>query len=555
MSKKLIFIAGILLSLAVLAGCRNDDPGVLAGVIFDRGHGSAWGNQFRVELVADEITLLQYIPEGSGDLETKEHLPLEAQQWNEISEAVQELELTEDRPTLLQKFFEGNKLDGGEYRKLILQWQQGEKVKEVEYLWPEGEQAQKLEKLLEQLTAAVPTQPEKPEAPVEITPEVPVEDVPVGNEDTYWVAETYFSEDEENADGPVAMDPALWSVDLWIGVNGTAYMRDVHNGISLMDDSCRNLTWERTPEGEFLFYSVLYADPILRADYDQGVLTVQYWSTTLYMKQQPAPQTAGQKYLPAELAGTWLMVGGETEGYQWEAMPGKLASLVFRVNADDAGELELVANREELDYYCNLEQSEYNLKTEILNEPLHDGCANEAWCIRVGEASPVDANGDPLQTETYATLLDHNTLLVQEYYTLDGAPAVSHQTYKRFTDLVSWMQPDSMNLDYSNWVCTGFESLFGEDLPQNLENLSVALSPDGKCYVQFADGTTQEGTWAMGTGGAVMLRGDEEAEDPFWFGGVISGYWVETADGPVAHYQMGLCYGGGILKLNLSAYG
>lgn len=401
------------------------------------------------------------------------------------------------------------------------------------------------------------TVPEKTETiPVDIPkPEEPQEDVPVGNEDTYWVAETWCDTEGDEAGIMKTMESNRWSMDLWIGVNGTAYMRDVHNGISLMDDGCRNLVWERTPEGEFLFYSVLYADPILRAVYDQGELAVQYWGTTLYMKQQSIPQTPGQKYLPAELAGTWLMVGGETEGDVWEAMPGKLASLIFRVNADDAGELELVADREELDYYCNLEQSEYNLKTEIRNEPLYHGCENEAWCIRVGTVSAVDENGCPLQTERYATLLDHNTLLVQEYYTFDGAPAVSHQTYKRFTDLVSWMHPDSMNLEYSNWVCTGFESIFGEDIPANLENLSVTLSPDGSCYVQFADGTAQEGTWAIGTGGAVMLRGDEEAEEPFWFGGVISGYWVETADGPVAHYQMGLCYGGGILKLNLSAYG
>lgn len=401
------------------------------------------------------------------------------------------------------------------------------------------------------------TVPEKTETiPVDIPkPEEPQEDVPVGNEDTYWVAETWCDTEGDEAGVMKTMESNRWSMDLWIGVNGTACMRDVHNGISLMDDSCRNLVWERTPEGQFLFYSVLYSDPILRAGYEQGVLTVQYWGTTLFMKQQPIPQTVGQKYLPAELAGTWLMVSGETEGYQWEAMPGKLASLVFRVNADDAGALELVADREELDYYCNLEQSAYNLKTEILNEPLHHGCENEAWSIRVGEISPVDSNGYPLQTELYATLLDHNTLLVQQYYTIDGAPAVSHQTYRRFTDLVSWMSPESMNLEYSNWVCTGFESIFSEETPVAMENLSVMLSPDGNCYVQFGDGSTQNGTWAIGTGGAVMLRGDENAEEPFWFGGVISGYWVDTPEEPKETYQMALYCDGGIVKLALNSYG
>lgn len=543
-----LLLLGALLILGI-SGCGTKEESVMTGIRFDRGHGSVWGNQFYIEVQEKEIVKTSFFQEGAQDQTVCEHVPITVQQWEEICKAVETLELVEDRPSLIQKVLGNRKLDGGEYRTLTLLYEE----EEIAYKWPADGNAQELEALLEQLVKALQEEPEVPEVPED--PQAPAEDVPVGNEDTYWVAETWQENDGEEAGKIQFLDPALWRVDLWINVDGTACMRDVHNGISLMDDSCRNLVWERTPEGEFLFYSILYPDPLLRATYKDGVLTVQYWSQTLYMKQQPMPQTAGQKYLPAELAGTWLMVSGETEGYQWESMPGKLASMVFRVSADDFGELELVADTEELDYYGQMENSGYNLKTELLNEPLYHACENEAWSIRVGEASAVDDNGYPLQTEVYATLLDHNTLLVQQYYTLDGAPAVSYQTYRRFTELVSWMSPDSMNLDYSNWICTGFESISEEAAPAGMENLSVMLCPDGTCTVQFGDGSTQNGTWAMGAGGAVLLRGDENAEEPFWLGGAITGYWVETSNGPSETYQMALYGNGGILMLALNAYG
>ena len=83
----------------------------------------------------------------------------------------------------------------------------------------------------------------------------------------------------------------------------------------------------------------------------------------------------------------------------------------------------------------------------------------------------------------------------------------------------------------------------------------MVLGPEQTCYVSFGDGNTQRGTWTLGNGGVLLMQGAEDYDDPFWFGGVISGYWVETADGPVETYQMALYYKKGIIKLALSSYG
>ena len=63
------------------------------------------------------------------------------------------------------------------------------------------------------------------------------------------------------------------------------------------------------------------------------------------------------------------------------------------------------------------------------------------------------------------------------------------------------------------------------------------------------------GTWLLEKGGVLLLRGDETLEEPLWFGGVISGYWVNTEEWSMATYQMALYHNGNILKLQMTGYG
>lgn len=112
---------------------------------FDRGHGSAWGNQFYIELSPEEIVILRYIPEGSAELETREHIPIREDTWKQLQTHLEALTLEEETVSLWQRLFGSKKLDGGAYRRLILSYED----RAVTYRWPEGGDA--LEAFLETL--------------------------------------------------------------------------------------------------------------------------------------------------------------------------------------------------------------------------------------------------------------------------------------------------------------------------------------------------------------------------------------------------------------------
>ena len=119
----------------------------MTGIIFDRGHGSAWGNQFYVEVCQTEVILMRYISAGSVDLITREHLPISPETWQALTDALGALELQQEQTSFLSHFWADKKLDGGEYRKLTVQYGS----KEVHYQWPADPGAAELEKLLEAL--------------------------------------------------------------------------------------------------------------------------------------------------------------------------------------------------------------------------------------------------------------------------------------------------------------------------------------------------------------------------------------------------------------------
>lgn len=134
-----VFVALVLL----LTGCAAKEESAVTGIRFNRGHGSAWGNQFYIELDAEQIVTASYIPEGTGELVTVNHIPITDAQWQSIIAAAQQLPLGKARTNP----WENRKLDGGEFRELTLI--RGKK--ETKYRWPDGPEAQQLEQLLETL--------------------------------------------------------------------------------------------------------------------------------------------------------------------------------------------------------------------------------------------------------------------------------------------------------------------------------------------------------------------------------------------------------------------
>ena len=553
----------IVLCMAMLSGCgkKVEEEGTLVGVIFERGHGSAWGNQFYMEVCEDEIIQANYISEDSADLVTEEHIAITSEQWQEICDVIEKMELEKVKSSAWKEQLGVDILDGGAYHELSLIWKTEKGEKSVAYHWPEDEAGAALEQLLEQLlereTLSGSEQVEEkeidPDTIIEVEEET--EDIDITSDNTYWVADIGRTEDAGSGE-LIVLEPDLWAVDLLMRFDGTAQFRDVHEGVCLIDDSYLNLTWERTPEGKYLFYSAIVEGPVFIAEYDDGELIVEYLGMNFYMEQEAVPQSAGQMQIPAELDGTWLMVSGENEGYQWEAMPGELSSLVIGVTSID-GPLVLAADMETRDYYGDLMDSAYGLEVEVLDEPLYAECGNDAWSVRIGAMAEEDENGYPVETEYYATLLDYNTLLLQQYYTLDGSPSVSNQTYVRFPDLVSWQSYEAMDLNSSNWVCYDYVGIDGEPapMPEEVDHLSIMLSEDQSCQIVYGDGTTAEGSWQLENGGVILLRSNEEAESEFWLGGAVSGYYIETAADSIEAYDMALYYNGGIMKLVMNRHG
>lgn len=151
--------------LAALAGCgvkAEPSEAVLTGIIFDRGHGSAWGIQFYINIDSEEIISAQYFPKDSDAFEQNAlyNVPITKEQWQSIETAVEEIlpQLSKVESPSFFKQLLGAKtmvLDGGLYRKLTLVFQNGEITQEIEYQWPTGQQGDRLEQLLEDIANTV----------------------------------------------------------------------------------------------------------------------------------------------------------------------------------------------------------------------------------------------------------------------------------------------------------------------------------------------------------------------------------------------------------------
>lgn len=379
-------------------------------------------------------------------------------------------------------------------------------------------------------------------------------------EDTYWAAFEWYSEDGQGAEGPLALPTEDWWLDLLLRADGTAKFRDVHENISLMDDATLSMIWERAANGDIYFYNRHSNEPIFVGSMSGDILTLDYRGFTLSMKQDEVPESVGEKYVPAELVGTWLMASGETEGWEWEVMPGQMESLVFR-EVWTADSVTLVADSEFENPEGNLEENFYGREITILEEPLYEGCENNVWSVCIGAASHREENSSPGGTEYYVTLLDQNTLLMQRFYTLDGVAAVSYQKFCRIMPQVSRWEIESSELEGSSWECAWYRGGDGVEtkMPPGMDDFYLHLDMNQVCWLgQLSEGnenyTDTQGGWQFGKGGVLLLSG-EGYESPegycpeFWYPGAVFGNIFETEDGFTESYEMYLYYDGGVICL------
>ena len=206
--KLLKIVAAVFAFGAILfSGCKAKDESVTK-IIFNRGHGSMWGNQFYMELQATEIVRAQYIPEGRSELVTLEHIPITDAQWQTAKSTVEKLPLEKARTNIWEK----QKLDGGEFRELTLV--RGKK--EVTYYWPNTPEAQQLEQFFEILLA-------ESIAPTLFSTEEFSVEVPAG-----WKA---FGVEDVFAD-----IPGTYKTDRVNIIRGGTQASDVHSKIYIMVD-------------------------------------------------------------------------------------------------------------------------------------------------------------------------------------------------------------------------------------------------------------------------------------------------------------------------------
>ena len=151
MNKSRFLALFLLLSFCVTACASKETDNAITEITFERGHGSAWGNQFYIKVRPDQVITLRYIPENGSDLNSAENLPITDRQWQALTDQLQNMTLQKEKASLWPKLFAPKVLDGGAFWKLSVT--RGNHT--TAYLWPGDEQAAIFEQLLEQLAREV----------------------------------------------------------------------------------------------------------------------------------------------------------------------------------------------------------------------------------------------------------------------------------------------------------------------------------------------------------------------------------------------------------------
>jgi len=116
------------------------------------------------------------------------------------------------------------------------------------------------------------------------------------------------------------------------------------------------------------------------------------------------------------LEGEWTMVSGMVDGDEY--------------TAEEAGYTTELSISGKTAYYRHVMgdvAQSFDAELVYLDEPIYDGCGNDEWSVMF-ELTSSDFGAED---EFYATLIDENTLLFQQFFPFDGTQGVSYQTYKR----------------------------------------------------------------------------------------------------------------------------
>lgn len=249
---------------------------------------------------------------------------------------------------------------------------------------------------------------------------------------------------------------------------------------------------------------------------------------------------------PEKLEGVWLQVNRRVDGQEETCLPENFNSLIFRM--DGQGDAKALRVSSESGDYSGFAAGGryYEREITILDQPIYPGCGNEVWSARIGDASPLNAYGNPQEMETYVTLLDQNTLLQQCYFSYDegDTAGISYQTYKRFLPVASY-DLEKADLEGCCFELVGYSTDDGQNLPTppGMSNFHLCMNTYGYDFtVTFDDKSDYQGTgyyWGLGEGGTLLMCNAQSLGD--CYAGA-----AQSSDGIV---QMYLWYEGGIMWL------
>ncbi|MBE6953992.1 MAG: hypothetical protein E7452_10630 [Ruminococcaceae bacterium] len=136
----------------------ESDIAALERVIFDRGHGSAWGNQFFTELTAKELVVTRFFDpaDPTRTLLTRTNQVLAPEEWPQLTAAIATLlpHLSRNK-RFLRLFVRKNfpaASDGTAYRRLTIFFHRGRKLHRFDAALPACPESATLEQLLEQMS-------------------------------------------------------------------------------------------------------------------------------------------------------------------------------------------------------------------------------------------------------------------------------------------------------------------------------------------------------------------------------------------------------------------
>lgn len=257
-----------------------------------------------------------------------------------------------------------------------------------------------------------------------------------------YLASDYFELQEENWELPTREDliGQAWgmeellkdgreTVSVIYFDTDTAYVRwttGYDDDYHVFEDASWDLTYEQgfavltIDFREFagiLRYNLLYDEETgwLYTMVDASTGNVTPGSLKLFRYLEPISINAPE---PLEMVGTWERFRYEIEGYEEEDTSGSCTIRISGMREDSLSISFTDVNRPSDNYQ--------NRPLIIRQGAIYAGCGNDLW------RAEVDYTG-PYGTTYTITLLEDGTLLVQNYWLMDGAPMVSYEWFRRIS--------------------------------------------------------------------------------------------------------------------------